>query len=457
MPAVKSSKVVVPEEMIARSPVRRGKAVKKKTEISNSTAGNISTPKQGGESSATSIGKAIHKLDDQAFKPFGPRSRSSSEAGSDVSFCKGGPNRVCGDTVKNSDDGVQCDKCDGWYHINCQDVPKPAYEALRKYKVLSWFCSECRKVVRKDDSKLLVAIEGKIDEMGKVMNEKLGLMVTCLRENEKSVDEQTKLIERTVRENAAQKSSYADMVKGTCSDVVEKVSAKLSNFPQLALGHTASKDAHSISKVFDDFMDRDRRKCNLVVHNLPESGAETLGDRSAKDIMQFQKLAKDAFRLHVKISRCFRVGKAIPDRHRLLILTLESPELKQDLLQLAPQLRNSPQYENIFITPDLSKAEREIAKKLRDELKARKAAGEVNLIIRKGKIVSSVKQNPPNTDTGPSGQVTPQIEGTTRRMGPAGVIQGGETSSVAEPLKAAVRTVNSTSAHSNGIPTQGQA
>ena len=51
------------------------------------------------------------------------------------------------------------------------------------------------------------------------------------------------------------------------------------------------------------------------------------------------------------------------------------------------------QWANIYMTADLSKTEREITKRLRYELKARKAAGNFNLIIRKGKIVSSSRQS----------------------------------------------------------------
>ena len=344
--------------------------------------------------SITGIGrsKPIHKLDDHAFKPFGPRSRASSEAGSDASFCRGGPKKVvCGEPVRNSDDGVLCDKCDHWFHISCQDVPKPAYEALKKYKMLSWLCDECRVVVKKDSSRLLIALESKMDHLDRVVKEQLGRMTQCLREQERSVDSQTKLIERSIRETMAQKSTYAEMVKGSCTEVVDKVSAKLSSFPQLASATAATKDVQNISRVFDDFLDKDRRKNNLVIHNLPESqlGVASLAERSKHDICQFQDLARDAFRLQVRVTKSFRVGKAVPDRHRLLIVTLENPEVKQDILQLAPQLRGSTSWGNIYISPDLTKDEREKARKLREELKTRRAAGEVDLTIRKGRIVSS--------------------------------------------------------------------
>ena len=417
---------------MARSPVRRGRPGRKKAvdvqeSVSSSKADNFPAPKQGqgqvksggdGNLCGTESGddeliresvsvfmekaskpkvessgkkKSVQKLDDQAYKAFGSRSRASSDAGScsDATFCIGGPGKSdCGEPVRSSDDGVLCEKCSHWFHIGCQGIPKPAYEALKKYKVLSWFCNECRGVVRKDDSRL-VSLESKVDQLDKAVKEQLGKMVHCLREQERAVDGQTKLIERSIRENVAQKSTYADMVKGSCSEVVNQVSAKLSNLPQLTAERTTTKDVQNISRVFDDFLDKDRRKNNLVVHNLPEAEAASLAERSKQDISQFQEIVKDVFRLQVKASKSFRVGKAVPDGHRLLIVTLEGSDMKHDILQLAPQLRNS-QWENIYITPDLTKSERELARKLRQELRSRRSAGEENIFIKKGKIVSSL-------------------------------------------------------------------
>ena len=93
--------------------------------------------------------------------------------------------------------------------------------------------------------------------------------------------------------------------------------------------------------------------------------------------------------MNVAVARSFRVGKSVEGRDRLLIVTLEMPGVKQDVLRLAPQLRSSEKYGNVYITPDLTPAEREAAKKLRDELSARRKAGEVNLTICRGRIVKS--------------------------------------------------------------------
>ena len=68
---------------------------------------------------------------------------------------------------------------------------------------------------------------------------------------------------------------------------------------------------------------------------------------------------------------------------------------------MAPQLRHHSRWNKIYITPDLTRKEREEGKRLRDELAVRRQAGEINLMIRKGKIVSAV-QTPNGASGAPS-------------------------------------------------------
>ena len=350
----------------------------------------VNTSISAGKGSTTSgrDEKKIHKLDGSAYKPFGSRSRSSSDAGSDTAFCKGGPGKVCGEPVRSSDHGVLCDRCDHWYHADCQEIPKQAYEALVLYKVLSWLCPECKKAVKNGDTKRMISLESKVDQIDKSMREHVKLVTQSLKEQEKAVENQTKILERSVKELHSQKSSYADIVKGTCSEVVEKVSASISSIPQAPASQAETKNMTGIARVFDDFLDKDRRKNNLVVHNLPEADVGSQ-DRSGQDIRLFQELMKETFQMSVAVAKSFRVGRSVESRTRLLIITLETPGVKSDILRLAPQLRSSAKWSNIYITPDLTRSEREAARKLREELAARRKAGEMNITIRKGKIVQS--------------------------------------------------------------------
>ena len=331
--------------------------------------------------------KKIQKLDGNAYKPFGSRSRSSSDAGSDTAFCKGGLGKVCGEPVRSTDNGVLCDSCDRWFHSDCQGIPKQAYEALVLYKVLSWLCPECKKAVKNGEAKRMISIESRVEQLDKSMKEHVKLVTQSLREQEIAVANHTRLLERSVIELHSQKTSYADIVKGTCSEVVKEVSAKISSIPQASSSHIETRNGQGITKVLDDFMDKERRKNNLVIHNLPEADGGSREDRSRHDIRLFQDLMKDTFHMSVAVAKSFRVGKSVENRARLLIVTLETPGVKQDILRLAPQLRSCEKWSNIYITPDLTLAERETARKVREELVARRKAGEANITIRRGKIV----------------------------------------------------------------------
>jgi len=67
---------------------------------------------------------------------------------------------------------------------------------------------------------------------------------------------------------------------------------------------------------------------------------------------------------------------------------------KRQLLRQATNLRKSTVWSNIYISPDLTPKERAHNKKLREELKARKDAGEKNIFIKHGKILSRQADNP---------------------------------------------------------------
>lgn len=336
----------------------------------------------------------VQRLDGNAYKPWGARSRSSSDAGSDASFCVGGPGRAnCGEPVRSSEYGVSCDKCDRWFHASCQAIPKPAYEALTKFKVLAWLCPLCKSGLKNQQPEhpSLTALESKVDELQRAVTDHMKIVGQSLREQEQTVANQTKLIEQSICDHQAQRVSYADMVKGACSDVLDKVSAKVSSIPQITSNQNNAKELQNVAQIFDDFIDKDKRKNNIVVHNLPEATGNSAKEKIEKDVLLFQEMAKESFHLSVAVNKGFRVGKVMPNKARLFIITLDTTGVKHNLLRMAPQLKGTEKWSNIYITPDLTKAEREASRKLREQLAARRAAGETNITIRKGKIVCTVQ------------------------------------------------------------------
>ena len=143
-----------------------------------------------------------------------------------------------------------------------------------------------------------------------------------------------------------------------------------------------------MTTVVDEYVDRERRKYNLVVHNIPEPDVG-FDERKLQDQTTVTDLARTEFRLNIRVNKAIRLGKKIANKPRLMLITLDSEDSKRELLRHATQLRSSTTWGNVYISPDLTPKEREISRKLRDELKRRREEGEVNLTIRGGKIITN--------------------------------------------------------------------
>ena len=348
--------------------------------------------------------RAVGKLDTGVFKPFGVAnislsrgSSNTSDSNSEGAICRGGPNNSnCGVQVVDGDKAVECCRCQQWFHSKCQAIPKLAYDALTKYKCLTWLCEKCKKIISdvesnpptpKDDTDL-ASLEGKVQNIGEMVRDHMKIIVQSMKEQEKVVSDSAKLLERICKDQHNQKATYADMVRGTCDKVVKEVSAKIETLPAKVGVKDSSEATRAMSNVFDSFMDREKRKLNVVVHNLPEDDSETLAERTIRDQEIFKDVIKAGMNLNIHPTRSFRVGKKLDDRPRLLIVTLDSAETKIELLKMAPQLRYLTTWKRIYVTPDLSKKEREEGKRLREELAARRQTGETNLVIKRGRIVT---------------------------------------------------------------------
>ena len=307
---------------------------------------------------------AVGKLRSSAYKPFGSStsinmSQSSDSSDSDDSnedtICRGGPGKgACGIEVVNGDKGVQCDRCRSWFHIKCQAIPVQAHNALVTYKCLWWFCVKCKQDItigsgitmakrfvesEKATNEELKSLGRKVAEVGESVREHMKVIVQSLKEQEKMVTDNSKMMEKACRDQHSQKISYADMVRGTCEKVVQDVSAKIDNLPVQKDAKQMSETTRVMTKVFDSFMDKEKRKLNVVVHNLPEQENSSMNTQAEHDLKLFTDVIKEGLSLVVRPMRTFRVGRKLDGKPRLLIVCLENPHTKAEILKMAPQLR----------------------------------------------------------------------------------------------------------------------
>ena len=363
--------------------------------------------------------------------------------------CKGSKKKKCDEEIVEEEDATRCDLCDEWYHLECQLSSQEAFNLLSKFQNstgIIWICESCKndlpklREVREHDVTLLSRVEmleealtnqmksietqlrknaeakcslkneeilRKVDEglaglkhatddmlikcvaiMKDDTMEKAELCVSAVEKAEKAVKASVKMendvLTAAISRNGADKTLYADIVK--------KLETKL-DVPKSQ--PTAQIPLKEISGAVGNCFEKDRRKLNIVVHNIPEEDWNVpYTERTSRDATKVEKLCRDVFRLVVKADQAFRVGKGSNGRPRLLIIRLQDEATKWDILRMARELRNSDEYSNVYISPDLTPQEQQRDKALRDEVKRRRLNGEV-VEIRRGRVVVRERDGTP--------------------------------------------------------------
>jgi hypothetical protein len=156
------------------------------------------------------------------------------------------------------------------------------------------------------------------------------------------------------------------------------------------------KIAEKVEEYVDEMMEKEKRKLNIIVANLPESEKETVDDRKTEDKDRVRQLVRkivDESEAQ-ELDNPVRLGQLQIGRNakpRLLRMTLKNEETKKKIMRNVAGLnKNVPPKDRVYINDDSTPKEREKIKKLVTELKTRTHNGEQNLMInyREGKVVT---------------------------------------------------------------------
>lgn len=228
---------------------------------------------------------------------------------------------------------IQCFLCKEFCHKACCGLTTSQFNACRGSSLLQWTCEGCK------DKEVFVKsqIEAKLDGIFQIL---------------KTMTERMELLER---------------MQNVDTKIEETIENKVKEYMQEA-------------------EERDKRKLNIVIVNLPESGKESADDRKNDDRDRVRELVRkipevDAGEIDNPVRLgAFKIGQNV--RPRLLRMEVKSEATKQKIMKGMHNLNaNKPQAQHIYINHDSTPKEREEIKKLREELKIRKEAGETNISI----------------------------------------------------------------------------
>ena len=181
-------------------------------------------------------------------------------------------------------------------------------------------------------------------------------------------------------------SNFIAKLSSVSCDTIKSYAQVTSNIPQ------GSQPAlsNSPNEILDEYTDREQRKCNLILHNIPERKANEATARKHDDMEVVLNVVINGLKLNgitetdvTKLTMLSGRSQGEGDKTCLILIALTTAQPKWAILKWAKYLRETEHWMNIFISPDLIHRGREAGKNLRAEMKRRRNEGEQNLAIRK--------------------------------------------------------------------------
>ena len=299
-------------------------------------------------------------------------------------------------------ESIECFSCKEWCHRRCCELDREEFRVAQKgSSSLNYTCQNCLKKRGQaqweaEKSRLEVQMEKMLDFVG-TFTVKLS-----------TIDEEKKLLDKRV-----------EKVEGMIETEVDK----------------------KVREVFEEQKDKEMRKQNAVIFNIPESSNPDIEERQKEDTEEVlkvleevmdEKVAASEFDVPVRLGTR-QIGKY--SKPRVLRITLANEAFRKKLFSKTKKFndRKGPR-DRVYVNPDRTMKEREEYKKLKTELQEiQKKDPKSEYVIQRGKIVKkkqsdNVQENVSNVDNQSSKQAKTKTD--MKRKSP-----GEETSTQVKRLR----------------------
>ncbi len=319
----------------------------------------------------------------------------------------------CDKGFKSRDKPVKCSTCRQDFHAKCQHISERTYEAIKDEDAdIDWYCTSCKVVTRNMSQ-----------NMARLTQRVTALETTIVNKADKDEVEKINkaLDEKAEKEVVEQLSKKIDAMKQENNEKLDKDSEELSKLLEEKLKEqreiiekNKTIQTGNGNKTFEDAVkemeDRDRRKNNLIFHNIEESGAVNPDVRRAEDVSFIMKLLRENLKVESEIqtnqegkAMVRRLGSKNANKPRSLMVTFRPMDVPK-ILKNAKLLANAKNevMRKIVIKPDQTPFQRDEEKKLVKERNDRnqeaKSKNETaDWIIQKGRVVRRSQAVPKST------------------------------------------------------------
>lgn len=242
--------------------------------------------------------------------------------------------------------------CSKWFHVSCTELDSFQYlyllDEFNITGVYDWACSSCEPESIKNPAK------------------------------------QNKSFETTLNALFSQhftdfKREFLESIEQKLQNLNDKIKA-VENENRLLKNKLCASNENSItttSNIIHEIKEQQKRACNIMIFNVPESVKESSDDKIADDKKFVDKLLQPV-QLNSGPTKIVRVGKLVDNKNRPLKVSFKDEQSVKDILKLSKTLKSR----NIIIRADLTLQQQQHLRGLRTELESRKTSGENNLIIK---------------------------------------------------------------------------
>ena len=318
--------------------------------------------------------------------------KGNFQNGGEIDDERGSTCFACNKTVSSKDKALQCDCCNYWHHIACEQVTISTYKNLIGMKEcgVKWYCRKCNLGVQcvltqivllnakqKETDERLCYVEEKVNDLDSLENR-----VSAI---EAKLEEQANLPSPPLTE----KQSYANVTALGKNDIEQIVEQR-----------TREK--------MKEVEDKARRQKNIIIFRLDEPIEETQEEKDMEDKVSVERLLREVNVQNAEPTAIFRLksNNQHKDRARPLKVCFKSQVIRDDVLKAISIARKRNQqddgklYSKLSIRKDLTKTERLEDEKLFKEMKSKQAeaknSGDLNAKwVRRGGKVVNIGQYPP--------------------------------------------------------------
>lgn len=252
---------------------------------------------------------------------------------------KGEKCKDCGEVGKGGEKWIECEMCQGWYHLRCQELTTKMGEWVEKgrEKGIHWFCKGC-------DEGLVKRLR-----FEKELTDRQDRMTADILQMKREIEEIKMSMQKKV-------VSFAEIVG---KENMFKMADVVGGSGGLGAGD------RKFQMQFTEAMDIEKRKCNVILLGVEE------GDNleTEKELVNrvLSTLGVDSSEIAEYEGRIGKKGSR-EGHKRPIRVKLDKIEAKRKMLARSGKLKDEEGLKNVYVAEDLTWKQLEVSRILRHKL-----------------------------------------------------------------------------------------